>query len=368
MLLEPFTLAGLKLRNRIVRAATYEKLANENGHVTDELIDLYLKLARGGSGLIITGGALVHPSGRMLRKMLSVHSDLYTAGLTRLAATVHEAGGIIALQLNHGGRQCSPLMLGGEPALAPSAVYDPSTESTPKAMTDAEIWSMVDAFANAAFRARVAGFDAIELHGAHGYLISSFLSPHTNRRDDYWGGDEGRRFHFAEEILKAIRSEVGAEYPVFMKINVDDLLPGGITPQEAGGIAHRLEDAGLDAIEVSGGMRESRVTAIKPDIMEKKDEAYFQEGAAMIKQNVTIPVILTGGLRSRKVMEEVLSSGQADLVGLSRPLIREPDLPLLFGQGHDRASCISCNECIRFSRLPHVECVQLIPADTQKNG
>jgi 2,4-dienoyl-CoA reductase-like NADH-dependent reductase (Old Yellow Enzyme family) len=367
MLFDPITISGLKLKNRIVRSATYEKMADEDGNVTDTLIDLYTALAKGGSGLIITGFTLVHPSGRAIRKMLSIHSDLYVRGHKRLTDAVHAEGGLIALQLVHGGRQCSPILLGGEPTLAPSAIYDPSSKSTPKAMDDSEIWTMIDAFAHAAFRARTAGFDAVQLHGAHGYLISTFLSPHTNRRDDYWGGDEERRFHFAEEVIKAVRKEVGSEFPVLMKMNCDDLLPGGITPEEAVRIARKFEDEGIDAVEVSGGMRESAVRASKPDILRQEDEAYFREGSSLIKQRISIPVILTGGMRTLSVMQNVLSSGDADLIGLSRPLIREPDLPNLMKDGKQKADCISCNECTRFSRSRHVRCVFIEGEEAQEN-
>jgi 2,4-dienoyl-CoA reductase-like NADH-dependent reductase (Old Yellow Enzyme family) len=356
MLFEPFNLAGLELKNRIVRSATFEKMADENGFVTERLIRLYVELARGGSGLIVTGNALVHHSGRTLRRMLCVHSDIYIESLGRLTGAVHREGGKIAFQLNHGGRQCRPLMLGGKRPLAPSPVYDPSTKTTPRAMADAEVWEMVDAFAEAARRAMEAGFDAVQLHAAHGYLISSFLSPHTNRRDDYWGGDEQRRSHFAEEVLRAVRKSVGAEYPVLIKINADDLLPGGILPEESARQAARFEAAGLDAVEVSGGMRESKTETIRPDILRPADEAYFREAGKLFKRKLRIPVILTGGMRTRAVMEEALGRGEADLVGLARPLIREPGLPDLMREGKERADCVSCNKCTRFARLPHVKC------------
>jgi len=359
MLFEPFSFSGLNLRNRLVRSATYEKRADEDGFVTESLIELYEDLTRGGIGLMITGNALVHPSGRTITQMLCIHSDIYIQGLRKLTAAVHEMKGIIAIQLVHGGRQSFPVLLGGSDPLAPSAVFDTSTKIMPRAMTDTEIWEMVDAFGDAARRGRIAGFDAVQIHGAHGYLVSEFLSPHTNRRDDYWGGDEERRFHFVEEVYKAMRKEVGEDYPLMIKMNADDLMEGGLKVDGAVRIAARLEELGLDAVEVSGGMYESSRKTAQPDILDPEDEAYFRDRGKAFKSSLHIPVILVGGMRSRTVMEEVLQKGEADLISMARPLIREPDLPNRFREGKERADCISCNGCMDFGKLDIVECIQL---------
>lgn len=356
MLFEAFSFSGLRLRNRMVRSATYMKLADASGFVTDEMVSLYEELASGGVGLIITGCTLVHPSGRFLERMLSLHTQRHAESLKRLTDAVHEKGGVIAVQLAHGGRQCPSILLGGLDSLAPSAVHDPSTRTTPRAMTDEEIWQMVEAFGDAAWRARYAGFDALELHAAHGYLISSFLSPHTNRRDDYWGGDEERRFHFIEEVFKAVKSAAGADFPVLIKINCDDLLPGGITTSESARVASRLEELGLDAVEISGGMGESETRTIRPGIDSPAKEAYFRGAGRIFKDALGIPVIVTGGMRSVAVMEDVLQKGEADLIGMSRPLIREPHLPELMRDGREAADCISCNKCVRFSRMRNIRC------------
>jgi len=362
MLFEPFTLSNLRLKNRIVRSATYEKRADEDGFVTESYIKFYEDLARGGSGLIITGFTLVHPGGRAVKKMASLHSEMYVEGMRRLTERVHEAGGVIAVQLVHGGRQSPPLLLGGALPAAPSPVPDPSSGVTPREMTDPEIWEIIDAFGEAARRARDSGFDAVQIHGAHGYLISSFLSPHTNRRDDYWGGDEVRRFHFLEEVYKAVRKSVGSEYPVLIKLNGDDLLPqAGLHPEESLRIARRLERLGIDAMEISGGMRESPIRTIRPNILKPGDEAYFREIGGLFKKHLKVPVILTGGMRSRKIMEDVLRKKQADLIGLSRPLIREPDFPrFMLETGKERADCISCNKCTNYLEIDKVECVALL--------
>ncbi len=359
MLFEPFNLAGLELKNRLVRSATYEKRADVDGFVTDELIEFYKELTRGGSGLIITGCTLIHISGRFVPQMLCIHNDYYIDKLRRLTDAVHNLGGKIIIQLAHGGRQCFPALLGGEQPIAPSAVYDPSTKITPREMTNEEIWDIIDAFGDAARRAMYAGFDGIQIHGAHGYLVSEFLSPHTNRRDDYWGGDEERRFHFLEEVYKAIRKEVGNNYLVLIKINANDFIEGGLVPEESLRIAKRIEKMGIDAIEVSGGMYESGTKTAQPDILSIEQEAYFRKEASLFKKELKIPVIIVGGIRSKNIAEDILQKGDADLISLSRPLIREPDLPNKFKKGKEKADCISCNGCMRFQKLDVVKCTQI---------
>lgn len=357
-LFDPFTLSRLTLKNRIVRSATYEKRADIDGFVTDDLIEMYEELARGGAGLIITGNALVHVAGRTVPQMLCVHNNHYVDGLKRLTDAVHELDGVIMIQLVHGGRQCSPSLLGGEKPLAPSAVHDPSIKVTPRAMSNEEIWETIDAFGDAARRAQDAGFDGVQIHGAHGYLVSQFLSPHTNRRDDYWGGDEERRFHFAEEVIRTMKKEVGDTFPIMIKMNVDDCLAGGLGPDEGARIARRLEYLGISAIEASGGMYESGSRTAAANISGSEMEAYFRAQAGLVARSVSVPVILVGGMRSRSVAEDVLVKGDAGLVAFSRPLIREPDLPNKFGDGKERADCISCNGCMRFLKLDKVKCIQ----------
>jgi 2,4-dienoyl-CoA reductase-like NADH-dependent reductase (Old Yellow Enzyme family) len=359
LVFEPFSFSGLSLGNRLVRSATYEKRADDDGFVTDSLIEFYKELVRGGVGLIITGNALIHHSGRSVPQMICIHSDNYIKGLSRLTKAVHQLGGVIAAQLVHGGRQCFPSLLGGIAPLAPSAVYDPSIKVMPREMRDSEIWEIVDAFANAARRARIAGFDAVQIHGAHGYLVSGFLSSHTNRRDDYWGGDEERRFHFLEETFKGMRNEAGGDFPIMIKVNADDMLEGGLKPQEAVRVAKRLEALGIDAIEVSGGMYEAGAKAAQPDIISTEQEAYFRGSGRLFMKALNVPVMLVGGMRSLSVMEEVLEKGEADLISLARPLIREPDLPNKFREGKEKADCISCNGCMKFLKLDRVKCVCL---------
>jgi 2,4-dienoyl-CoA reductase-like NADH-dependent reductase (Old Yellow Enzyme family) len=357
----PFSFAGLDLKNRMVRSATYEKRADVDGFVTDALIDFYKDLAGGGSSLIITGNALVHLSGRSIPQSICIHNDHYTDKLRKLADAVHNLDGKIVIQLSHGGRQCFPSLLGGKQPIAPSAVYDPSTRITPREMAHEEVWGIIDAFADSARRALNAGFDGIQIHAAHGYLVSAFLSPHTNRRYDYWGGDEERRFHFIEDIYEAMRKEVGSVFPIMVKMNADDFIEGGLRPAESLRIAKRLQALGFSAIEVSGGMFESGKMTVRPNIEKEDQEAYFREAAGLFAKELEIPVMIVGGIRSRGIAEDILQKGDADLISLSRPLIREPDLPNKFMAGKERADCISCNNCMRFLKLDMIKCTQIKP-------
>ena len=347
-LFSPVLIGSLELKNRLVRSATAERLATEPaGQATPALAALYSGLARGGVGLIVTGHACVAAQGKAHPEMLGADSDELISGLRTLADAVHAEGGRIALQINHGGRQCAAECV-AQP-VAPSAVPSPSG-ATPREMTNDEIYAAVDAFARAALRARLAGFDAVQLHGAHGYLIGQFLSPHTNRRSDAWGGDFERRLRFLASICEAVRGRVGRDYPVLIKLGMSDNLdrvPDGLTPDDGARIAGRLAGLGLDAIEVSGGSGGSQGDFNgRLGVGTKVPEAYFRPLARRAKAATHLPVILVGGLRSRAVMDEVLASGDADLISLCRPLIREPDLPRRLESGQAAASaCISGGRC-----------------------
>jgi 2,4-dienoyl-CoA reductase-like NADH-dependent reductase (Old Yellow Enzyme family) len=231
--------------------------------------------------------------------------------------------------------------------VAPSAIPDGSTGRTSRALTEEEIWSLVDAYAAAMGRAQAAGCDGVQLHVAHGYLLAAFLSPYTNRRTDAWGGSVANRGRILQEILVRGRQLVGATYPVLVKLNTTDGIagPGTLTLPEVVTIARHLVAWGVDAIEVSGGHREFKGVMSRPKILTPAHEAYFAPAARAVKAAVAVPVLLVGGLRSRAVMEAVVTDGTADLVALCRPLICEPDLVRRFAAGQAMASCVSCNAC-----------------------
>lgn len=345
VLFSPIQVGSVQISNRFVRSATHDFLAEGDGSVSARQLELYKNLGQGGVGLVITGHAYVHKTGKASPRQLAVDEDKFIPGLSQLAATVHEAAAKIFLQLSHAGRQTNEKICGTQP-VAPSPVYEPTYKVMPRELSENEIEEIIQAFVMAAWRAKQAGFDGIQLHCAHGYLLSSFLSPYTNRRQDQWGGNLENRIRVIEQILTRIKKSVGGDFPVITKLNSTDYLPGGLQIEEAIEVASRLEKIGLDGIEVSGGSAESGRGSMWTGLRNKEDEGYFVAAAAQIKRVVNIPVIGLGGLRSLEVMEKMVSTGQVDLVAMSRPFIREPDLVTKFAQGQAlMASCISCNKC-----------------------
>jgi len=343
LLFDVATFGALSLPNRLVRSATAERMADDAGRPLPELASLYRDLARGGVGLIITGHMYVHPAGRCHLGMTGIYEDALIPGLAELVAAVHREGGKIAVQINHGGMQCARESVAG--TVAPSAVDAPFLPQPAREMTPDEIEAAIDAYAQAARRAQSAGFDAVQLHGAHGYLINQFLSPFVNRRTDGWGGDLEGRMRFLRAVCAAVRAQVGPDYPLFIKFGMEDGVEGGLTLDESVQVAAALADMGLDAVEVSGGITAGKIQNSKPAIREAADEAYFRDFARAVRAVTPLPLMLVGGFRSRAVMDDVLDAGDADFIALSRPLIAEPDLPNRLRQGQARAACISGNRC-----------------------
>lgn len=345
ILFTPVMIGPLSVPNRFVRSATAEFMAEDDGTVTPRLVELYRGLADGEVGLIISGHAFIRPEGKAGPRQIAVHDDRFLAGLSRLAAAVHVFPSRIFLQLAHAGRQTKPKICGCEP-VGPSPVLDPSSGISPRELSEGEIEVLVAAFVQAARRARDAGFDGVELHAAHGYLLSSFISPHTNTRQDGWGGDVLRRGRILVEILQGIKDACGPAFPVIVKLNSTDFLPTGLTLAESIAIAVRLERHGLDAVETSGGMTEAGRGSVWPGLRAEDEEGYFVPNAAEVKRAVRIPVFGLGGLRTFRVMEAAVASGRVDLISLSRPLIRDPDLVRKFRTGETaKSACISCNKC-----------------------
>lgn len=349
-LFRPLTLnpQGLELKNRFMRSATHEWLATEEGFVTDRMIKLYRALAQGEIGLIVTGYSYVDPSGKSSLRQGAIYDDKFIPGYTALVKTVHKFGSKIALQIVHGGRQSKPELLGNHRPMAPSAVFDKSSKIMPKEMTEDEIFNIKEKFVAAITRAKKAEFDAVQLHIAHGFLLSEFISPYTNRRTDKWGGSTENRSRLILEIVKAAKERVGADFPLFAKLNSTDGIKNGLTEAESARVAKLLAQAGVLLIEVSGGIAEAGSIAARPNILSPIQEAYFLSAARLIKQAVgdLAKVALVGGLRSLGVMQKVIEEGGADLISMSRPFIREPDLLLKFKRREkEQADCISCNGC-----------------------
>ncbi len=345
ILFSPITVGGVEVPNRFCRSATQDYMATDDGEATDRQVKLYSRLAEGEVGLVISGHAYVQPSGKASPRQLAVHEERFIPGLARIAEAVHRFPSRVFLQIAHSGRQTKERLCGCVP-VSPSAVYDPVSKVMPREMTDSEIRGLIDDFVRAARRARDAGFDGVQLHVAHGYLLSSFLSPHTNRRTDSWGGPIESRARVVVEIIRGIRKLLGP-FPVIAKLNATDLLPeGGLTLEESVRAAALFEAAGLDGVEVSGGMAEAGRGSIWPGIRRPEDEGYFVKAASAVKAAVKVPVFGLGGIRTLEVAEKFVREGFVDLVSMSRPFIRDPYLVRNFREGRlALAECISCNKC-----------------------
>jgi 2,4-dienoyl-CoA reductase-like NADH-dependent reductase (Old Yellow Enzyme family) len=347
-LFEPTQIRSLTLANRFVRSATWEGLAGKDGSTTPKLIEIANRLAQGGVGLIITGHAYVSQEGQAGGGQLGIHSDDLIPGLVEMTRSVHARGGMIAVQLAHAGIRASYSLSGLEP-IGPS-VLQTGSEAAGREMTRHDIEAVIHAFAAAAKRSQAAGFDAVQIHGAHGYLVSQFLSPCFNRRRDEYGGSIENRAKLAIEVVKAVRNAVGPHFPILIKLNSEDFLPDGLTVEEMVQAAILLEENGIDGIEMSGGtvVSKKRSPFRKGKIPTDEPEVYYEDAAREYKKKVQVPLILVGGIRTFETAERLVAEGLTDYISLCRPLIREPDLVNRWKSGDRRpATCISDNGCFK---------------------
>jgi 2,4-dienoyl-CoA reductase-like NADH-dependent reductase (Old Yellow Enzyme family) len=349
---EPVTIKGIEMRNRIARSATYEGMGNHNGEPGEMIAELYRTLADGEIGLLITSAAIIYkflmplPEGADMAYPTYIADDEVIDMWKPIVDDVKSRGAAIVMQIVHPGRQEAPVLRLGEPPLAPSEVEERETGVMPRAMTKEEIGEMVEKFAQACRRVKEAGFDGVQLHGGHGYMISNFISPYTNRRTDEYGGDTEKRSKFIVDIVKRARELVGDDYPIMIKLNCADFVEDGLDGEEAARVAAVIEKAGIDCIEVTAGIYETREEMSRKGINKEEKEAYLRPFAEALRSAVDIPIILVGGMRSPSVMDKVLEEGIADMVSISRPLIREPHLVKRWKEGDlSKATCISCNQC-----------------------
>jgi 2,4-dienoyl-CoA reductase-like NADH-dependent reductase (Old Yellow Enzyme family) len=363
ILFEPLKIGRLELKNRFVRSATGDGGADEKGFVTDQQVKLFSDLAEGEVGLIIVGITYVHPTGKGTTPQNSIVTDDYIPGLRRVTDAVHRLGGKIAIQLHHAGRIARFLAPGLVP-LGPSYFEgDPYFDGKYKTMTVDQIREIASAFGEGARRAKEAGFDAVQLHGAHGFLLSQFLSPFTNRRQDEWGGSPENRLRFHHALYDAVRKQVGPDFPVLIKIGVEDTFPEGMQLKEGVEAAITMAGWGFDALEISCGVRglgyeqsEFRQNVDRPD-----QEAYYRTWCREIKKRVKVPVIMVGGMRSFELMDELVQKGDyCDSISMCRPFIREPKIISRWQSGDQgKAKCISCNLCLEERRKQQpMRCVQ----------
>ena len=345
-LFQPVNIGKMELKNRLVVPPMGTGFSAPDGTVTDRLIEYHEARARGGFGLIIVEVTAIDPLGKGSPSELGIWDDKFIPGLSRLAERVHAAGAKVAIQLHHAGRETFSFSLGGQQAVAPSPIPDPVVREVPRELTVEEIKSLVEAYAQGARRAKESGFDAVELHGAHGYLIAQFMSAYANKRTDKYGGDLEGFLRFPLEILQRVRELVGPDYPILFRISGDEAVPQGRTIEESVVVAKRLVEASVDALHVSVGVYESSHLTSAPPAMEP---GFNAAAAATIKAAVSVPVIAVGRIIDPTVAENIISSGKADLVAIGRSSLTDPEFALKAAEGRpdDIVKCLSCNEgCI----------------------
>jgi len=353
-LFTPITVGELRLKNRIVMPAMHLNYTPE-GEVTDRLIAFYEERAKGGVALIIAGGCIIDEySGG--RSMVDISDDRFIPGLKRLTDTVHKSGAMIAAQLYHAGRYAHSFLIGRQ-AIAPSALASRFTKEEPREMTKDDITYVIENFAKAAKRTKDAGFDAVEILGGAGYLISQFLSPVTNKRDDEYGGNLENRMRFGIEVADAVRNAVGNAFTVLIRLAGNDFMPGSNTNKETRVFAKELEKHGIDAFNITGGWHETRVPQLPMEVP-RAGFAYLAQG---VKQATSKPVIASNRIHNPIIADRLISQGSTDLVGLARELIADPYLPDKAKQGRldEIIPCIGCNQgCFdSILALKPVECM-----------
>ena len=354
-------ISNLVLKNRLIRSATYESQMTTDGKTTDKMLRIYKDLAEGGTGMIITGLMAVTAGGKGNPDQTCIYSDEYIEEISKIAGVVHQIDSecVIIAQLCHSGRQILHHNDYAE-CVGPSAVASPLLVKQARELSTYEVQKVIKCFVDSISRVKKAGFDGAQLHAAHGYLLSSFLSPYTNRRTDRFGGSVKNRVSIIKDIVSQARKEVGS-FPVLIKINCDDHVEGGISKDTFTELVKEIENTGVDAIEVSGGMWDCLVRSEKElgffpvpipesrtNINTAEKQSYYYDYVKNIR--LSLPLILVGGHRNIERMENLLKEGKVDFLSLCRPLICEPDLPnrWLEGFGSENAACVSCNACLAF--------------------
>jgi len=338
-LFKPLTVKNLKLRNRIVMPPMGTNFATENGDVTERMINYYAERAKGGAGLIIVEITGIDPTAKCVPNELMADTDERIPGLRRLAKAIKSHGARAALQIHHGGRRNPPDVIRTQP-VAPSIVPVLPGALEPRELSVDEIEYFMKKYVEAAVRAKKAGFDAVELHCAHGYLIDQFLSPLTNRRSDEYGGGLEGRTRFPVQIVKRMRQKLGPDFPILCRISGNEYVEGGTTLEDAKVTAQKLERAGADIINVSCGVTEKIVTTLPMEF----PRGFFVPLAQGIKSVVNVPVIAVGRINEPRLADQIIKEGKADLVAMGRALLADPELPNKAKKGNfmDIKPCIAC--------------------------
>ena len=345
MLFQESNIGNLKLKNRFVRSATWENMATENGKVTDKLMKMYEDLAKGGVGLIITGYAYITKEEQPAGKMLGIYDDSFIEEYKPLVKVIEDNGAKGIMQIVYGGSQTS-FNLGEREILGPSAVPDILTKVTPKEMTKEEIDYIVKSFGKAAKRVKEAGFHGVQIHGAHGYLLSKFLDSYHNRRIDEYGGSIENRARIVFQVYDEVRKQVGKDYPVLIKINCKDFGYDGVKFSEVLWVCKELENRGIDAIELSGGGYREKIEPQEEGLSKLNGDAYYSSYGQALSKVINIPVILVGNLRTLEEIEFLYENTNIKFFSMCRPFIRESDIVNRWvNKSRDKSKCISCNKC-----------------------
>ncbi|WED24703.1 NADH:flavin oxidoreductase [Vibrio sp. JC009] len=346
-LFEESQIGNMLVKNRFVRSATWENMTTEHGHMTDSLYEIYDELAKGEVGLIITGYANIVPEEQPNPGMMGMYDDSFLDEYKKLTDLVHQSDAKILMQLAYGGTKTTH-NVGSRVIFAPSEVAERGTKTLGKAMTKDEIDYIVNAFALAAGRAKQAGFDGVEIHGAHTYLINQFLSPYYNRREDEYGGSLENRMRFLLEIYREMRKVVGEDFPILVKLTATEFFEDGLTFDETRIICKKMEEIGVDGIEISGNIhgKANDMVGEAYDGHAIQEEGYFLEYGKVISEEVNIPVITVGGLSDINTIEEMAANTNIGYFAIARPLLSEPQLIKRWKEG-DRspAICERCSKC-----------------------
>ncbi len=374
-LFSPGKLGRIQLKNRLVRSGTYESAMSPQGKATESMLNLYRDLARGGVGLIITGSMTVVPEGKLCGKMFPretcIYDDVFIDEIGKIADTIHSVGNDTkaVAQINHAGRQVAHDNRHATP-VGPSEIRSPVLKRQARALTIEEVRYLINCFVDAIVRVKKAGFDGVQLHAGHGWLLSSFLSPYTNQRTDDYGGSFENRVRIIRDIVHRARDLVG-DFPILIKMNAEDHVAGGISFDTFPIVAKLVAGCGIDGLEISGGMwdclarsraelgfipmpiPESRTRIHSPRL-----QSYFLPYTEHLEMD--IPLILVGGNRNVELMENILKAGKISFLSLSRPLICEPDLPekWLSQSGAVQAECVSCNACLLKIKYDTLGCMK----------
>ena len=379
----PFTVGGLRLRNRIVKPATFEGMC-PGGMVSDALVEHHRRVAAGGAALTTVAYASISPDGRSYPTQILMRPEV-VPGLARLADAVHREGAAAALQIGHCGYFANPRVIGGRP-LGASRLFNTYGLTFARPATEGDLARVVSDFATSTWLAREAGMDAVELHFGHGYLVSQFLSPFTNRRRDRWGGSLANRARRPEHLHRQARRAAGPDFPILLKVNIRDGFPGGLELDESIAAARMLEGEGATALVLSCGfVSRTPLYMLRGDVPVRQmaavqeawharlgltlfgkllvqrypyEEGFLLEEARRMRAAVRLPLVLLGGIKSLATIERALGAG-FELVGMGRALLHDPDLPMRMERGEAAGSgCVPCNECIAEMDRGGVRCTR----------